>query len=214
MLKKIMGGLLAWLADRLDHTVKQEDVRTFIQNQYRRLHVKKTLPLEIEQDLALTAAILVELGWLNGPAGQLEHVKEMSCPYGLDVEWFGKRGLMPNAGKALDWLDTHASEQDQQVVHQVMEKLLRHVEVRRERSLRKFTDAVTLPQAWLERCDISILFSRFARRHNDLRFLNTALKMNEWYLKVYNSSANDTMTARFVLALAEQELSVRELLPC
>ena len=93
-----------------------------------------------------------------------------------------------------------------------MENLLRHVEVKRRQALRKFSPILSIEAQCLERCDVSILFSRFARRRGDLRFLNAALKMNEWYLKEVRSLNMDMVQVRLLLALAEQELSARELL--
>jgi hypothetical protein len=88
------------------------------------------------------------------------------------------------------------------------------VEVKRQNALRKFSPILPTEAQWLERCDVSILFSRIARRRGDLRFLNAAFKMNEWYLKELRSLNMDTVQVRLLLALAEQELSAGELLAC
>jgi hypothetical protein len=88
------------------------------------------------------------------------------------------------------------------------------VEVKREKALRKFARETSTEQQWMERCNISILFSRSARRRKDLRFLNTALKMNEWYLREARKMRTDHCAVRFLTALAEQEISARELLIC
>ncbi len=97
---------------------------------------------------------------------------------------------------------------------ETLENLLRQVEVKRERSLRKFTREISTDQQKLERCDVSILFSRVARRRRDLRFLNAALKLNEWNMHEFKDAANDVCTARLLIALAEQEISAKELLAC
>ena len=214
MFKKILGWLLDSLSRALDRQVGPDDIRTFIQTQYQRLNKKPDISPETERDLMLTAEIMADLGWLEGYAVEPVREQNSQIVYDLDVEWFGKQGLAPGAGKALDWLDNRMKGKDQRALIQLMDRILRHVEVRREKSLRKFTQAVSFTQAWMERCDVSILFSRFARRHHDLCFLNGALKMNEWYLKLYNASATDEMTARLLLALAEQEKSAKELMTC
>jgi hypothetical protein len=106
-------------------------------------------------------------------------------------------------------MESNADPTDQKELADILEKLLKHVEVKREHALQKFTQKIPAEQQWLERCDISILFSHTARRWHDLRFLNTALKMNEWYINELGRTSSDLCAARLLIALAEQELSAR-----
>jgi len=58
---------------------------------------------------------------------------------------------------------------------------------------------------------ISILFSRVSRRHHDLRFLNTAFKMNDWNYPIIKSAHTQKLLIIYLLALTEQEISSVEM---
>lgn len=218
MVKRLSGWILERLIGLFDRNPDQGDIRAFIERHYTRLWGKKNLPEECMHDLVRLERLLVELGWESPGLEEAASEKrtEESHPEQFahlrDKEVFGLEGLQPGCGQYLDKLDQSAKNNERAVAADIMERLLRHVEVRREKSLSKFCAGISEEQQWMERYDISILFSRTARRHHDLRFLNAALKMNEWYLGRINSSAPNERLARLLLALAEQELSAREML--
>jgi hypothetical protein len=209
VIKKALGGLLDSLAGLLEREVDPQSIRAYIEKRYGVFVEKHDIGEAVEQDLAAVQQIMITLGWLNGSQAAQENRKYPEIQG--ETEWFGKQGLVPGAGQALDQLDLQG---ERQVTNQILEKLLRHVEIKREKSLSKFVRSLSPDQIWIERCDVSILFSRVARRHHDLRFLNAALKMNEWYLRKIGNSRSVEVTARFLLALAEQELSAGEMLAC
>ena len=93
-----------------------------------------------------------------------------------------------------------------------LEALLRHVEVKRKACLAEFQPALNRHQRWLERLDIGVLFSRSARRRGDLRLLNAALKLNDYWHPALKKTLCAEIRARGCICLAEQELSVQEIL--
>ena len=111
-----------------------------------------------------------------------------------------------DAGKMLDTIRSHANEPTELKPH--LEKLLRHVEVRRERCLTDFDPpTATLSDRWRQLLDVAILFSRYARQHRDIRFLNAALKLGDWALDGGAERLGPEIDARLLLSLAEQEAS-------
>ena len=68
-----------------------------------------------------------------------------------------------------------------------LESILRIVEVKRKKILNAFSQELTDDEKIREGLRISILLSRASRRHRDLRYLNAALKMNDWYYPIFRS---------------------------
>ena len=220
MIKRLTGRLLEKLAALFSHETSREDIEGYVCGQYRRFQKKGHLSPACLADLAELSGLMNDLGWLEG---EKDKVGKKEGDTRVDIRWmeqfknkkiFSRGALLPGSGKALDLLDESDRGKDKTLVADTMEKLLRHVEVKREKSLNKFAEEIGERQVWLERLDVSLLFSRAARRHRDLRFLNTSLKMNEWYLRQIKPSALDEVNARLLLALAEQEKSAGELLAC
>jgi hypothetical protein len=218
MIKKSIGWLLEKLLNLFDREIKREDIRDYVRGEYKLFQKAEGLNPAYEADLAELADMLNDLGWLEGKKGASSK-KENDTR--MDAGWLAQfkdkkvysRGvLLPGSGRYLDLLDETARGAERKLAADCMEKILRHVEVKREKSLRKFTEEIGDRQAWLERLDISLLFSRTARRHHDLRFLNASLKMNEWYLHELRNSTQAEIKLRLLLALAEQEKSAGELL--
>lgn len=211
MTKQGMGHMLDGLLRSFDQEVNVEDLRAAVEDGYHRLACEGNLPQEVRQDLRLLENLMVSLGWQTyGSPAKLENRQPSATDFGdLDIEHCFVRGILrPGCGRYLDLISSIGPQADA-----LMERLLRHVEVKRQKALRKFAPDLSAEAQWLERCDVSILFSHYARRRKDLRFLNAALKMNEWYLKE-SQRGTDAVQARLLLALAEQELSAGELLAC
>ncbi len=59
---------------------------------------------------------------------------------------------------------------------------------------------------------IAILFARAARRRGDLRFLNAALKINDWAYSPHRRIRPGPRRGRYLLSLAEQEMALAEAL--
>lgn len=176
------------------------------------------------RDVALTAKLLGNLQWLTYvPAYQSDSVVDS----GLAVracEW--REGLpaggvldggkfAAGSGLFLDILDGQGASGDRLFALDAAERLLRHVEFKRQLALAQSFPDLQPNRLMTERCDVAILFARAAVRHCDLRFLNAALKMNDWSLKRYGRrqrSLSVEQRARFMLSLAEQEFAAGALL--
>jgi len=209
MLKRGIGRVLDGMLRSFEHEINAEDMRATVEQGYHRLACEGDLAQEIRQDLRLLERLMADLGWqtYGTPAAPETNPPSAAEFEDMNVENCFARGVLrPGCGRYLDALSRSGTQADA-----ILESLLRHVEVRRQNAVGKFSQELPEETQWLERCDISILFSRFARRRRDLRFLNTAFKMNAWYLKE-TRGMSDAVQARLLLALAEQERSAGELL--
>ena len=117
------------------------------------------------------------------------------------------------AGAFLDVLHAQGSIDEQVFALAQAERLMRHVEVKRDLALLHSFPESGRGEMILETLDVAILFARIAMRRRDLRFLNTAFKMNDAYLEQYGrvQLAADRRV-RFLLSLAEQERAAGALL--
>lgn len=218
MIKNFMDFGLKLLLAKFDESVNANEVREYVMEHYARLTRSGMAGEALDQELTRLEQLLLQLGWIKSGARReiSEEIREKGDWQGYN--WlaedacFSKDGLEPGCGQFLDWMEASTEQENGQLVSDNLENLLRHVEVKREKSLRKFTREITDGQKILERCDISILFSRTARRRHDLRFLNAALKMNEWFMRELKHASNDVCMSRLLIALAEGEISARELL--
>jgi hypothetical protein len=91
-----------------------------------------------------------------------------------------------------------------------MEALLRHIEVRRQAALR-FEQTMSREERWLAVTHISLLFNRFAKREHDYRFLNAALKLNDWAYRYYRNRRNTLGRLFFLQAALEAEATLQEM---
>jgi hypothetical protein len=92
------------------------------------------------------------------------------------------------------------------------EKLLRYVEYRRQDSLGNYAVNLDSQQIFNEKVNISIFFSHHALRCRDLRFLNAVFKLNYWLMGVFWKNRSDTVRVRYLVSLAEQENTAKELI--
>ncbi|NPV39795.1 MAG: hypothetical protein HPY72_00420 [Anaerolineae bacterium] len=220
MFKNLLGEALERLAARLDRSVKEDEIRAYVMERYARLNRPGAVDASLDREITELENRLMQLNWIGQTANRTISEQPQNRHDWQGYNWlaegncFGKNGLEPGCGQFLDWMDENADTGSRRETDELLEKLMRQVEVKREKALRKFAREISAEQQWMERCDISILFSRTARRRKDLRFLNTALKMNEWYLREAGKLRTDHCTVRFLTALAEQEISARELLVC
>ncbi len=223
----IRGALvrLCTAAERsLQATPALEEIREIILETVAGLNAldARALSMTAHADLALTQKHIARLGWVS-PAAEDAGTDTNESALRAAREWLAAlpaRGVLDGgrfaagAGKFLDVLDAAGSADEIRAAMEQAERLLRHVEVARENALARSTPEVSREQLALERWDVAILFARIAVRHDDLRFLNAAFKMNDWSLKRYPqlSKLGVELRARFVLSLAEQELAAGALL--
>ena len=121
----------------------------------------------------------------------------------------GRNGVIPKSGEyLLRWIDQFPNDPRLQ---ENMELLLRHIEVKRKNSLtlnapRKSQDE------WLEKHAVSTAFCIYARKINDIRFLNAAFKLNDWAYPNHKRIPIGHQLIRYLWALAETEMSSKDLL--
>jgi hypothetical protein len=216
VIRRFTAALIDSILHRLERSASANDQYEYLRNQllaFSRRSQKWDTPTQNDLFQAWQAA--VEMGVLSGdqpftssrpwPYLSLDEAKVWlaSLPGGRPL---GKAGFSAGLGQCLDVLDSagHPAASD------LLERTLRHVEVKRQDCLSSPIGADS-PSRWLERHDVTLAFCRAARRHNDLRFLNAALKMTDWYAKRYRSAGSHSGgCARFLLALAIQEVCARE----
>jgi hypothetical protein len=112
----------------------------------------------------------------------------------------------------LDWLAEHGDTAAKALVNDNLERLLRHVEVKRKDALVAQQDKLDVDALWLERHAVAVLFCHQAIRSHDLRFLNAALKLNDWAFPYYQKPVSEIRLAGYVQALTVQEQATQELL--
>ena len=131
-------------------------------------------------------------------------VIEEGGPPAVHVGWI-------NAGAA-DILLAGISRDEPTSVWQMeqLEALLRHVEVRRRAGLR-FQPSMTEHEHWTEIQKLSLLFTRHAKQQQDYRFLNTALKLNDWSYKYFRTSRLTPRVLDYLQAVLEAEATLIEM---
>ncbi len=228
-----MNRFSDWIANRVEqifyHTHSAQQIRNFVHRKYgsavRRLRtLDEKDKTKIAHDLWQIYEIMLVLGWeklkknpLNAYSSkELVSLSElMAWEKGLgDGKVIHSGVVKAGTGYFLDQADHKEKVFRDSFVFDNLERLLKHIETRREHSLQKFDPLDGADSPWLERLDIILLFIRTARRRKDPRFLNAALKLNDMYfLKIRRKSTLAEMV-RFLLALVEQELTFKELFPC
>lgn len=125
-----------------------------------------------------------------------------------------KTAFARGCGKMLDWLDEFGDKADRVFVTESLEKLLRHVEVKRKASLQQTFPDQSVTQIAVERERVIILFCHVARRRRDLRLLNAVFKLNDWSFRKYRRATTIPLDLRccHLRGLAEQEAAAKELL--
>ncbi|HAF62666.1 MAG TPA: hypothetical protein DCK95_10125 [Anaerolineaceae bacterium] len=124
------------------------------------------------------------------------------------------KGSLTAGSASMLWGMLHAQTSDDLFLQQNLELILRHVEVKRENALTRYGAALTSAQMWEERCCYALVFSNYALLHQDWRFLNAALKMNEWFWKEYHSLFTVRSVIPLLTSLAEQEYTFQEMQKC
>ncbi len=100
---------------------------------------------------------------------------------------------------------------DPSILTDMLEHLLRHIEVRRRGCFQqRFWQR---EDSWSMRHRAALLLSEYALRVKDLRFLNAALKLNDWAFPRYRRGSSRKNLPLYLAALHSQECAVRELLP-
>lgn len=221
-----------WFIDRVEkvfnHTHSKEQIKDFVLKKYGwavDCVVKMAEPnkAEIAYDLWQIHEKMFALGWVNirgNPFNAYRSKKQISTAEYLAWKrdlWDGKvirAGVVKEgAGFYLDQSVLKEKNNQGSFVLDNLESLLKHVETKRERCLHTINPLPDKNNIWLERLNIDHLFAQTARRKKDPRFLNAALKLNDWYFSYFQRKATPPEMVRFLLALVEQELAFKELYP-
>jgi hypothetical protein len=219
-----------WITHRVEkiiyHTHSTGEIKNFVLRRYRSA-VKHLATLdekdrtEIAHDLWQVYEIMLVLEWVKlqkNPLNAYSPKKQISQSelrvWENDL-WDGKvilTGIIKTgAGFYLDHADLNEAVFHDSFVSDNLESILKHIETRREESLQDFDPVVDGEGLWFERLDIVILLSRAARRKKDPRFLNAVLKLNDLYFSKLKRKSTQPEMVRFLLGLAEQEYSFKEL---
>ncbi|MBT3670856.1 MAG: hypothetical protein HN547_11550 [Chloroflexi bacterium] len=123
----------------------------------------------------------------------------------------GFKGFFPRTGEMMLWLIENKPNEYIRFFDSQIETLLRIIEIKKQKAL---VHNQTGYKQYLEpdRQLLSILLSRISRETKDIRFLNTALKMNDWSYPFYRRENTSPDLINYLLAVAEAEYSVKVLL--
>ena len=213
----MIGSLVEALATRIEKAHTQEQISRYARNAYRRLsHDLETLEDDAADDVR-RAARLLSLDSSTRHPTNADHPDASLEPA---MQWLGALGDDPvvvhsvvrkDAGRMLDVIDGSAPEAVRERIRVHLETLMRHVEVKREDCLSRFEPTVEdRTQRALQYLNVAILFSRRAKREMDIRFLNAALKLNDWAIYADFPQAGSVVDARLLLSVAEQESTFSE----
>ena len=157
-------------------------------------------------------------------AVQVARSLEMTVPEGLPGETSVQRQyvapetclvrgcLMSGAALWFEHVTTLGSDSDKLFAE--AESLLRHVEVKRGRCLQPADCETSLLQRDLDRYRISVGFIRLTEKTSDLRFLNAAIKINDWAIKARRNRIPGQAAAKLLLSIALQEKAVWRIRRC
>lgn len=219
--------LLALAAKWIDDTVPAEKLQRFLVRRLRDFPLsgpaggKEHLGTGIARDLARARRLAAQAGLLP-PSEDIPSIPEQdAAPAPEEIRRWAQsvpdgkvvtaQRLVAGTGRWLDWMEAANHAEYEEFVRANLEGLLRHVEIRRNRCLQPLLPPGSPETHWLEKHDVAILFARASRRRGDLRFLNAALKLNDWAFSDHRRLRPGDRTARYLLALAEQEQALAEL---
>jgi hypothetical protein len=220
-MKKEHLWLFEFIAKQLDGYLLPNEAKDFVLKKYGKINQKDTLEKLNSDEINRINENLTTLGWIEGT--KIKHdlnqfiskeTIEEATKWANSME-NGKvinNGLISNgAGFYLDILDERGGIL-RDFTFDSIESLLKYVEVKRKKILSMILKSHNIENDFLQWIDISILFCRTSRRHKDLRFLNAALKMNDFFFLKMKNEKEGKPLLNFLLALTEQEISAAELL--
>jgi hypothetical protein len=220
-MKKEQSRLFEFISKQFDGYLMSNEVKEFVINNYGNINQKISLEECNLVDMNTINENLITLGWIEGTKTfcnedqfiRKEKLKEAAKWANSLVN--GKvinNSLLSNgAGLFLDILDEKGGIL-RGFTNNSIESLLRYVEINRKKILALILKSHNIENDYLQWIAISILFSRTSRRQKDLRYLNTALKMNDMFFPEMKNLQDGKPLVNFLLALTEQEISAAELL--
>jgi hypothetical protein len=117
-----------------------------------------------------------------------------------------------NQREMILFIDHYGSRVQKENILRVMELLLRHVEVKRKKSfIENEKNHRNSDQVWEKRFETSLLFCEFTKRHDDLRYINASIKINDWAFHHFRFKGKSQVRDKFLLALQIQEKLAKRL---
>ena len=218
---RIVSKIASFFTRISEGCLSDSEIKDFVINKYKGLNIEQLKSEDIESGLIELKTNLAILGWieLDEPV-QIEEKNNKETDRHNIVQSFMdlKNGKMidqgiiaKGAGANLDWLDEN-NEDPNGFKMMALESILRFVEVKRKKIINAYSRELNRDEKIREGLRISILLSRASRRHDDLRYLNAALKMNDWYYPIFRKALTEKSLVYYLLALTEQERSSAEML--
>ena len=220
MIRHIAHSLIAFAAKCLDQTVPTKQLHELLRKGLDDFKCRTNGDSEKCADIALAECIAAEAGVISTdrsiPFETSDSIEDVVSKEAMD-QWIanvpngrvvtaGK--VAPGTGRWLDRIDSAGHKSHRDFIDNNINMLLRHVEIRTTRCL--LLDPPSSPaDSWQEKFDVAILLARSARRRSDFRLLNAALKLNDWS---YPANRKLPVPPRYLLALAEQEWTIKELM--
>lgn len=210
-----LGPLVELVESWLDDSVSAETYQRFLQRSATQLGHALIEPVD-------------QASWAPEVSLALDNLRKTS--FQLDAPSFQRVDPsfeLPAREQALSWFEQHSAHglvvkgtverytaahlltliqeegiSEPKVIGAFPEALLRHVELRRKNCL-QLRGGHGLSERWFEVHDTAILLARWAGRSSDIRYLNTAMKLNDWALVVHRRSVPADLLARYMLSISE-----------
>lgn len=218
---RIISKVVSFFAGSFESYLSASEIKEFVLKNFYQLNIGLKKDERIDSEFIELKSNLAILSWIEQEDPERSEMKNAGEDDRSNVyQWFNNlknnkiisQGIIAKgSGENLDWLDER-NEDLNGFIASALESILRIVEVKRKKILRAFSQDLAGDEKIREGLRISILLSRASRRHDDLRYLNAAFKMNDWYYSVIRSAASENSLIYYLLALTEQEKSAAELL--
>ena len=221
MFRRFLAWGLSIIIRWVDDSVAEEDLHAFVRERLHelaeRIHAGNIDPDNQDvQDILNATERLRRLGY-SWPAqfdqASISHTppaEELLAPITADSPPAVHRGWITSGAGDRLLADLRRDEPMPVWQMEQMEALLRHIEVRRRAGLR-FQPSMTEHEHWTEIQKLSLLFTRHAKQQQDYRFLNTALKLNDWSYKYFRTSRLTPRVLDYLQAVLEAEATLIEM---
>jgi hypothetical protein len=224
LIRGIVAGILQVGERLLDDSVASSELLEFIQKTILELnklleHRPDAFHAEMIPELARVTEAADELGlrvpkfrgstegsFADERSAEKTHIWRDSLPDGSVLT---KQGLVHQTGEMLLRLLAVEDSSNNAFIRGSLERLLRQVEVRRKACLQPHPP-LSWSETWIEKHDIAYLFCVHARNSRDFRFLNGAMKLNDWGYRAHRRNVSVEQTLSLVRAVLEQELILAE----
>ena len=203
----------------IDDVIPTEVSQAYLLERLRRIRLADEHS-KCAQDVAIAKDLVYRAGLADAPVPMDATPQVPLVPVQELEEWIdgipdrkviARRSIAAGTGYYLDQIAERDLEQHRDFLSRSFESLMRTVEVQRQRSISAVDGRADKHDAWMETHDVSIAFCRHSRRTGDMRFVNTACKLLDWAFPTHRRIADGERLARYLLAMAEREYSIKVL---